>query len=130
MSGIFSILSDGQAGLFRLQQARRAAAGGGGTSTATTGNTATATAPAKTGSASSVTDGTRHLSDLLAKGSPDSLTDFMRGAATALNAMKQAQQVSQPKARAEEKLQDAERRIKELRNEMRMAAAQIGRAHD
>lgn len=128
MSGIFSILSDGQAGLFRLQQARRAAAGGGGTSTATTGNTATATAPAKTGSASSVTDGTRHLSDLLAKGSPDSLTDFMRGAATALNAMKQAQQVSQPKARAEEKLQDAERRIKELRNEMRMAAARGDRA--
>lgn len=135
MSGIFSILSDGQAGLFRLQQARRAAAGGTGTATtgkADTGtggeNAGTAAASTKTGSASSVTDGTRHLSELLAKGSSDSLTDFMRGASTALNAMKQAMQVSQPKARAEEKLQDAERRIKELRNEMRMAAARGDRA--
>ena len=135
MSGIFSILSDGQAGLFRLQQARRAAAGGTGTATTGKGatgtdgeNAGTAAASAKTGSASSVTDGTRHLSELLAKGSSDSLTDFMRGASTALNAMKQAMQVSQPKARAEEKLQDAERRIKELRNEMRMAAARGDRA--
>ncbi|MCW2246423.1 hypothetical protein M2352_002014 [Azospirillum fermentarium] len=136
MSGIFSILSDGQAGLFRLQQARRAAAGGA-TGPAATGNAVTDTAggnagasgaSAKNGGVSATKDGTSHLSELLAKGASDSLTDFMRGAATALNAMKQAQQVSQPKARAEEKLQDAERRIKELRNEMRMAAARGDRA--
>lgn len=114
MSGIFSILSDGQSSLYRLQQARRNGGAGAGH---------TGTDGAGTGAG----DGKQHLADLLKQGTssgPNSgLNDYIRGASAAMTAMEQAQRINSPKAHAEERLQDAERRIRDLRAEMRMAAA-------
>lgn len=113
MSGIFSILSDGQSSLFRLQQARRSA-GGAGVGTSGTGADATAKS------------GGQHLADLLKQGAASGssgLSDYMRNASSAMTAMEQAQRIGNPKAHAEERLQDAERRIRDLKAEMRMAIA-------
>lgn len=118
MSGIFSILSDGQSGLFRLQQARRSAGGSGG-GAGTSGTAAGADATAKNGG--------QHLADLLKQGTtasgPSGLSDYVRNASSAMTAMEQAQRIGNPKAHAEERLQDAERRIRDLKAEMRMAIA-------
>lgn len=120
MSGIFSILSDGQSSLFRLQQARRSAGGSGS-------GGAAGTSGAAAGTDATTKNAGQHLADLLKQGTAASgssgLSDYVRNASSAMAAMEQAQRIGNPKAHAEERLQDAERRIRDLKAEMRMAIA-------
>lgn len=95
MSGIFSVLTDSQNGLQRFKQAAKGAAG-----------------------PTSLADKARAAS---ATFSLDQ--QWLKGARTAAAAMQEALRVGNPKAMGEQRLEEVERRIRELRSEARLAAA-------
>lgn len=98
MSGIFSIMSDKANGMFRLNQAKRAWDEDG-----------------KAG----------NLQEKLENGEQAfSLDpDFARGAHAAMTAMEEAKRIAGPKGAAEDRIAQAEKRLKEIRQEARLAAA-------
>lgn len=98
MSGIYTVLNDSQAGMFRLKQASRWA------------------------------DPDEKRNSLTDKARDAALTfsldpDFARNASAAIAAMEEARRIAAPKAMAEQRLQEVEQRIRELRQEARLAAA-------
>lgn len=98
MSGIYTVLNDSQAGMFRLKQASRWA------------------------------DPDEKRNSLTDKAKDAALTfsldpDFARNANAAITAMEEARKIAAPKAMAEQRLQEVEQRMKELRQEARLAAA-------
>lgn len=98
MSGIYTVLNDSQAGMFRLKQASRWA------------------------------DPDEKRNSLTDKAKDAALTfsldpDFARNANAAMTAMEEARKIAAPKAMAEQRLQEVEQRMKELRQEARLAAA-------
>jgi hypothetical protein len=113
MSGIFSILGDSQTGMLRMRQAGKAFE--------------------KANEALFQESDNKYRDDL----GPASLLDkvdaeqrkarldpeYLRDAHAAMTAMEEARRINNPKAAAEERLAKAERRIQELRQEARLAAA-------
>lgn len=98
MSGIYTVLNDSQTGMFRLKQASRWA------------------------------DPDEKRNTLSDKARDAALTfsldpDFARNASAAITAMEEARKIAAPKAMAEQRLQEVEQRIRELRQEARLAAA-------
>ncbi|NYZ11139.1 hypothetical protein HL658_01140 [Azospirillum sp. RWY-5-1] len=98
MSGIYTVLNDSQAGMFRLKQASRWA------------------------------DPDEKRNSLTDKAKDAALAfsldpDFARNANAAITAMEEARKIAAPKAMAEQRLQEVEQRMKELRQEARLAAA-------
>ncbi len=100
MSGVFSVLSDAQAGMFRLQQARK---------------------PWEKEIAAK--DARGQLAEKAARAAqPFQLTpQQMRDHATAKAALEEARRVGGPKAAAEQRLEQVERKIEELKLAMRFA---------
>ena len=103
MSGIFSVLGDSQTGLYRLKQASRYA---------------------------DPLDGPKTVQEQLADKQRGAALPFslaprdQRNANAAMSAMEEAKRIASPKAHAEQRLAEVERRLEELRAEMRLAAAQ------
>jgi hypothetical protein len=98
MSGVFSIMSDSKAGMFRLRQAVRPWD--------------------DDGKSSSLAEKAENS----ARGfSLD--PEFARGANAAKTAMEEAKRIAGPKSHAEDRLTKAEQRLKEIRQEARLAAA-------
>ncbi|WP_181449482.1 hypothetical protein [Azospirillum thermophilum] len=101
MSGMFGVVADGQSGLFRLQQARK---------------------PWE-----KELEGTTARSQLSRKADRAQAAGFslspdqMRDHAAALTAMEEARRVGGPKAAAEQRLEEVERKIEELKLAMRFA---------
>lgn len=98
MIGVFSIVSDNRAGMFRLQQAARPWDEDGKSST---------------------------LTEKLENGAQGGglSSDFIRGAEAARTAMEEAKRIAGPKSMAEDRMAQVERRLKEIRQEARLAAA-------
>lgn len=102
MTGIFTVVSDSQSGQFRMKQKRAADAYLDG--------------PKDTRQQlNEKTDEARHGFRL----SPQQVRD----AQSAITALEEAKRIGSPKAHAEQRMADVERRIQELRTEMRMAAS-------
>lgn len=101
MSGIFSVLSDGQSGMFRLQQAKKAWE--------------------RDMEAMDAKDAKQRLADKAdAVRQPFALTpQQQRDRTAAISAMEEAKRVGGPKAAAEQKLEEVERKIAELKLMMR-----------
>lgn len=101
MSGISSVLSDGQSSMFRLQQAKKTWE--------------------RDMEAMDAKDATQRLADKAATArQPFALTPKQQQERTsALNAMEEAKRVGGPKAAAEQKLEEVERKIAELKLMMR-----------
>lgn len=103
MSGIFSVLSDSKTGMFKLQQAKKAWE--------------------RDMEAMDAKDAKTLLSEKADKAqrsfalSPQQLRDH----ASALNAMEEAKRIGSPKAAAEQRLQEIERKIEQLKLMMRYA---------
>jgi hypothetical protein len=98
MGGVFSIMSDSKAGMFRLRQAMRPWDDDGKSSSL----------------AEKAENNTRGFSlD----------PEFARGANAAKTAMEEAKRIAGPKSHAEDRLAKAEQRLKEIRQEARLAAA-------
>jgi hypothetical protein len=98
MGGVFSIMSDSKAGMFRLRQAMRPWDDDGKSSSL----------------AEKAENNARGFSlD----------PEFARGANAAKTAMEEAKRIAGPKSHAEDRLAKAEQRLKEIRQEARLAAA-------
>lgn len=97
MSGLFTVLNDYSAGMYRVRRA----------------------------SQYEEREGPATLSDKMEDGMSAYRLDpeFLRGAQSAMAAMEEARRIAGPKAAAEQRLQEAERRIAEIRQEARIAAA-------
>lgn len=98
MGGVFSIMSDSKAGMFRLRQTMRP------------------------------WDDDGKSSSLAEKAENDARgfsldPEFARGAQAAKTAMEEAKRIAGPKSHAEDRLTKAEQRLKEIRQEARLAAA-------
>ncbi|HYD64440.1 hypothetical protein [Azospirillum sp.] len=113
MSGIFSILGDSQAGMLRMRQAGKAF------------EKANEALFEKTDNKYRKELGPASLADKAQAERARSYLDpdRLRDAHSAMTAMEEARRINNPKAAAEERLQKAERRIQELRQEARLAAA-------
>ncbi|HYH17293.1 MAG TPA: hypothetical protein VD995_01630 [Azospirillum sp.] len=113
MSGIFSILGDSQAGMFRMRQAGKAF------------EKANEALFQKTDDKYRKDLGPASLADKAEAEQMKSrlAAERLRDAHSAMAAMEEAQRINNPKAAAEERLRKAERRIQELRQEARLAAA-------
>ncbi|HEY0838212.1 MAG TPA: hypothetical protein VGE72_30170 [Azospirillum sp.] len=113
MSGIFSIVGDAQAGMARMRQAGKAF------------EKANESLFQKTDNKYRNELGPASLADKLGAEQTKARVnaDWLRGAHSAMTAMEEARRINNPKAAAEERLQKAERRMQELRQEARLAAA-------
>lgn len=98
MAGVFSIMSDAAAGMYKLRQASRP--------WDDDGKSSTLQEKAENGAQAFSLD-----------------PEFVRGAQAAKTAMEEAIRIGGPKGAAEDRMAKAEKRLKEIRQEARMAAA-------
>lgn len=98
MAGVFSIMSDAAAGMYKLRQASRP--------WDDDGKSSTLQEKAENGAQAFALD-----------------PEFLRGAQAAKTAMEEAIRIGGPKGAAEDRMAKAEKRLKEIRQEARLAAA-------